>query len=119
MTPRGAAERKRKWGGARLATVAGVERVEATAWRVSGGGSAAGPALAAVPAVGARPAGWPTPASVYSAFWPGFGPGMLGEPRVVPGTRDRPGGSPGPAVPDRGRYPGLSLPSPRALPLGI
>ncbi|KAF4015073.1 hypothetical protein G4228_006472 [Cervus hanglu yarkandensis] len=32
MTPRGAAERKRKWGGARLATVAGVERLEATAW---------------------------------------------------------------------------------------
>ncbi|CAN0444050.1 unnamed protein product [Rangifer tarandus platyrhynchus] len=122
MTPRGAAERKRKWGGARLAMVAGVERVEATAWRVSGGGSAAGPALAAVPAVGARPAGWQTPASVCQRFLCsqlGFGPGMLGEPRVAPGTRDRPGGSPGPAVPDRGPYPGLSLPSPRALPLGI
>lgn len=65
MTPKGAAERKRKWGGARLAAVAGVE---ATAWPVSGGGPAAGPALAAVPAVGLRPAGWPTSAGVCQRF---------------------------------------------------
>lgn len=65
VTPKGAAERKRKWGGARLAAVAGVE---ATAWPVSGGGQAAGPALAAVPAVGLRPAGWPTPAGVCQRF---------------------------------------------------
>lgn len=119
MTPKGAAERKRKWGGVRLAAVAGVE---ATAWPVSGGALAAGPALAAVPAVGARPAGWPTPADVCQRFlWLSTGrrAWMLGKPRVAPGTRDRPGGSPGLEVPDRGRCRGLSLPSPRALPLEI
>lgn len=113
-TARGAAGRKRKWGGARTAEAVGGgargDRGLRGKWQRLGL-RLAGPALAAVPVVGARPAGRPTAAGVCQrSLWLTAGPRAWDAGRA--------GSGPGHAVPDPGRCPALTLPSPTGPPAG-
>ncbi|XP_024595759.1 Krueppel-like factor 16 [Neophocaena asiaeorientalis asiaeorientalis] len=82
-TARGAAGRKRKWGGARTAEAVGGgargDRGLRGKWQRLGL-RLAGPALAAVPVVGARPAGRPTAAGPTCRH---YGPAFADPPQHV------------------------------------